>query len=183
MRVGVGAGCAPGHGIVCAAVRAFSFLRPFSHLYQQRGALLSLCPPLFMLTYRTHTCTCTCTHAHTHTHTFSFSLSRTLSLTGPHATTYPCMCLHTQTKHMERFAIRAKYMTLEPRLNKYVHYFANIRTIQCHLVAEAAAAHVRTYIDTLTHARTHAHTYICTYAHTHTHAHAHAHARTRSQCL
>jgi hypothetical protein len=84
------------------------------------------------------------------------------------------MCLYTQTKHMERFAIRAKYMTLEPRLNKYVHYFANIRTIQCHLVAEAAAAHVRTYIRH-THTRTHARTYI------HTHVRTHARTRTRTR--
>jgi 2-phosphoglycerate kinase len=33
-------------------------------------------------------------------------------------------------KHKERFAFRARYMTLEPRNNKYVKYFHNIRTIQ-----------------------------------------------------
>jgi 2-phosphoglycerate kinase len=33
-------------------------------------------------------------------------------------------------KHKERFAFRARYMTLEPRNNKYVKYFNNIRTIQ-----------------------------------------------------
>ena len=35
-----------------------------------------------------------------------------------------------ETKHRERFAVRAKYMTLEPTANKYVKYIRNIRTIQ-----------------------------------------------------
>jgi len=47
-----------------------------------------------------------------------------------------------QAKHVERFAIRAKYMTLEPRVNKYVHYFGNIRRIQDHLCQQATAAPV-----------------------------------------
>jgi 2-phosphoglycerate kinase len=42
-----------------------------------------------------------------------------------------------ETKHIERFAIRAKYMTLEPHLNKYSKYFDNIRAIQEHLMKEA----------------------------------------------
>ncbi|RUP10886.1 P-loop containing nucleoside triphosphate hydrolase protein, partial [Jimgerdemannia flammicorona] len=45
--------------------------------------------------------------------------------------------ISNQTKHTERFAIRAKYMTLEPRVNKYVRYFENIRVIQDYLCAEA----------------------------------------------
>jgi hypothetical protein len=42
--------------------------------------------------------------------------------------------ISNKVKHSERFAIRAKYMTLEPRRNKYIHYFQNIRTIQNHLI-------------------------------------------------
>ena len=43
-----------------------------------------------------------------------------------------------EAKHKERFAIRAKSMTLLPRNNKYVEHFTAIRTIQAHLVALAA---------------------------------------------
>ena len=32
-------------------------------------------------------------------------------------------------KHMERFAVRSKYMTLDPHQNKYVANFSNIREI------------------------------------------------------
>ena len=35
-------------------------------------------------------------------------------------------------------------MTLEPRVNKYVSYFANIRLIQDQLCREATAAKVKT---------------------------------------
>lgn len=45
--------------------------------------------------------------------------------------------ISNSSKHAERFAIRAKYMTLEPRLNKYVKYFDNIRVIQSRLCSEA----------------------------------------------
>jgi len=41
--------------------------------------------------------------------------------------------ISSEAKHSERFAIRAKYMTLEPRLNKYIKFFKNIRTIQLYL--------------------------------------------------
>lgn len=37
------------------------------------------------------------------------------------------------SKHAERFAIRSKYMTLEPNKNKYMKFFENIRCIQNHL--------------------------------------------------
>eukprot|EP00736_Rhodelphis_marinus_P011402 Rmarinus@m.9886 len=40
-------------------------------------------------------------------------------------------------KHRERFAVRAKYMTLEPRHNKYVRYLKNIRIIQDHFCKRA----------------------------------------------
>lgn len=40
-------------------------------------------------------------------------------------------------KHLERFAVRAKYMTLDPARNKYVKYIQNIRTIQEYLCNRA----------------------------------------------
>lgn len=40
------------------------------------------------------------------------------------------MLRSNEAKHRERFAVRAKYMTLEPTVNKYVKYIRNIRTIQ-----------------------------------------------------
>ena len=46
--------------------------------------------------------------------------------------------IESESRHAERFAIRAKYMTLEPRLNKYIHYFDNIRCIQSHISKEAS---------------------------------------------
>ncbi|ORX50704.1 hypothetical protein BCR36DRAFT_55195 [Piromyces finnis] len=45
--------------------------------------------------------------------------------------------ISSEAKHSERFAIRAKYMTLEPRLNKYIRFFKNIRTIQSYLYDSA----------------------------------------------
>ncbi|RKP19084.1 hypothetical protein ROZALSC1DRAFT_29292, partial [Rozella allomycis CSF55] len=41
-------------------------------------------------------------------------------------------------KHLERFAVRAKYMTLEPRRNRYVENFENIRVIHDYLCSDAA---------------------------------------------
>ena len=38
--------------------------------------------------------------------------------------------IDNEKKHMERFAVRSKYMTLVSSLNKYVKNFANIRVIQ-----------------------------------------------------
>lgn len=43
-----------------------------------------------------------------------------------------------EAKHRERFAVRAKYMTLEPTVNKYVKYIRNIRTIQVGRIMEQA---------------------------------------------
>jgi len=45
--------------------------------------------------------------------------------------------ISSEAKHSERFAIRAKYMTLEPRLNKYIKFFKNIRIIQSYLCESA----------------------------------------------
>eukprot|EP00002_Diphylleia_rotans_P000328 TRINITY_DN10170_c0_g1_i1.p1 TRINITY_DN10170_c0_g1~~TRINITY_DN10170_c0_g1_i1.p1 ORF type:complete len:626 (+),score=116.57 TRINITY_DN10170_c0_g1_i1:48-1925(+) len=38
--------------------------------------------------------------------------------------------ISNETKHRERFAVRAKYMTLDAHQNKYIKYFKNIRIIQ-----------------------------------------------------
>ncbi len=38
-----------------------------------------------------------------------------------------------EDKHMEKFGMRAKYMTLDPTKNKYVKYFCNIQMIQEYL--------------------------------------------------
>ena len=37
-------------------------------------------------------------------------------------------------KHKERFAVRSKLMTLDPKYNKYVENFDRIRTIQNYIV-------------------------------------------------
>jgi hypothetical protein len=42
-----------------------------------------------------------------------------------------------QLKHRERFAIRSKYLTLDPSHNKYISSFSNIRIIQRYLVSKA----------------------------------------------
>eukprot|EP00158_Paraphelidium_tribonemae_P002201 Partr_v1_DN25192_c0_g1_i1_m76586 putative 2-phosphoglycerate kinase-related len=41
--------------------------------------------------------------------------------------------ISNRVKHCERFAIRAKYMTLQPCKNKYIRHFDSIRAIQSHL--------------------------------------------------
>lgn len=38
--------------------------------------------------------------------------------------------ISNENKHRERFAVRAKYMTLDKNNNKYIEYFENIRVIQ-----------------------------------------------------
>jgi len=45
--------------------------------------------------------------------------------------------ISNEVKHRERFAIRTKYMTLDPQHNRYVSSFHNIRAIQKYLVAKA----------------------------------------------
>lgn len=44
-----------------------------------------------------------------------------------------------EEKHMERFAIRSKHMTLDPKFNKYVKYLKNIRAIQRHNITKSEA--------------------------------------------
>lgn len=64
------------------------------------------------------------------------SLNFVMGLMKKHPSIIPFMIYITnEEKHMERFAVRAKYMTLDPAKNKYVKYIRNIRTIQeylCH---------------------------------------------------
>ncbi|OZJ05292.1 hypothetical protein BZG36_01951 [Bifiguratus adelaidae] len=66
------------------------------------------------------------------------SIDNMRNLANRHQNCIPFLIhISNQAKHTERFAIRGKYMTLEPRKNKYVKYFKNIRLIQEHLGLEA----------------------------------------------
>jgi 2-phosphoglycerate kinase len=42
-----------------------------------------------------------------------------------------------EDKHMERFVVRTKYMTLDPAKNRYIKYIRNIRAIQEYLCNRA----------------------------------------------
>ena len=42
--------------------------------------------------------------------------------------------IKSKNKHGERFAVRAKHMTIDPKFNKYVQSLKQIRTIQDYLV-------------------------------------------------
>lgn len=55
--------------------------------------------------------------------------------------------ISNESKHIERFAIRAKYMTLDTRENKYAKYFGNIRIIQDSLCTQADEHLVRPRIS------------------------------------
>ena len=48
--------------------------------------------------------------------------------------------ISNESKHLERFAVRARYMALTAAKNRYVHFFQNIRTIQADMGARADAA-------------------------------------------
>ncbi|BFG34479.1 hypothetical protein CerSpe_207530 [Prunus speciosa] len=66
------------------------------------------------------------------------SLNFVMGLMKKHPSIIPFMIYITnEDKHMERFAVRAKYMTLDPAKNKYVKYIRNIRTIQEYLCKRA----------------------------------------------
>ncbi|KAJ6830604.1 P-loop NTPase domain-containing protein LPA1-like [Iris pallida] len=66
------------------------------------------------------------------------SLNFVMGLMKKHPSIIPFMIYITnENKHMERFAVRAKYMTLDPAKNKYVKYIRNIRTIQDYLCNRA----------------------------------------------
>ncbi|KAK8485865.1 hypothetical protein V6N13_138539 [Hibiscus sabdariffa] len=66
------------------------------------------------------------------------SLNFVMGLMKKHPSIIPFMVYITnEDKHLERFAVRAKYMTLDPEKNKYVKYIRNIRTIQDYLCNRA----------------------------------------------
>ncbi|WOK94905.1 P-loop NTPase domain-containing protein LPA1-like isoform X2 [Canna indica] len=66
------------------------------------------------------------------------SLNFVMGLMKKHPSIIPFMVyISNEDKHMERFAVRAKYMTLDPAKNKYVKYIRNIRTIQDYLCNRA----------------------------------------------
>ncbi|XP_052177138.1 P-loop NTPase domain-containing protein LPA1 homolog 1-like isoform X2 [Diospyros lotus] len=66
------------------------------------------------------------------------SLNFVMNLMKKHPSIIPFMIYITnEDKHLERFAVRAKYMTLDPAKNKYVKYIRNIRTIQDYLCKRA----------------------------------------------
>lgn len=61
-----------------------------------------------------------------------------MGLMKKHPSIIPFMVyIANEEKHLERFAVRAKYMTLDPAKNKYVKYIRNIRAIQDHLCKRA----------------------------------------------
>uniref|UniRef100_A0A7N0ZYZ9 Uncharacterized protein n=1 Tax=Kalanchoe fedtschenkoi TaxID=63787 RepID=A0A7N0ZYZ9_KALFE len=69
------------------------------------------------------------------------SLNFVMGLMKKHPSIIPFMIYITrEDKHLDRFAVRAKYMTLDPAKNKYVKYIKNIRTIQEYL-CEGADKH------------------------------------------
>ncbi|KAK9124207.1 hypothetical protein Sjap_013809 [Stephania japonica] len=66
------------------------------------------------------------------------SLNFVMGLMKKHPSIIPFMIYITnEDKHLERFAVRAKYMTLDPARNKYVKYIRNIRAIQEYLCNRA----------------------------------------------
>lgn len=61
-----------------------------------------------------------------------------MGLMKKHPSIIPFMIyIVNEEKHLERFAVRAKYMALDPAKNKYVKYIRNIRTIQDYLCKRA----------------------------------------------
>ncbi|TYG88118.1 hypothetical protein ES288_A13G269600v1 [Gossypium darwinii] len=66
------------------------------------------------------------------------SLTFVMGLMRKHPSIIPFMIyISNEDKHLERFAVRAKYMTLDPAKNKYVKYIKNIRAIQDYLCKRA----------------------------------------------
>lgn len=66
------------------------------------------------------------------------SLNFVVGLMKKHPSIIPFMIyIVNEEKHMERFAVRAKHMTLDPSKNKYIKYIRNIRTIQEYLCNRA----------------------------------------------
>lgn len=66
------------------------------------------------------------------------SLNFVVELMQRHPSIVPFLIyISNEDKHKERFAVRAKYMTLDPAANRYVKYIRNIRTIQDYLCRRA----------------------------------------------
>ncbi|KAK9866636.1 hypothetical protein WJX84_003345 [Apatococcus fuscideae] len=66
------------------------------------------------------------------------SIKHVVALMQRHPTIVPFLVhISNEAKHRERFAVRAKYMTLEPGANRYVKYIRNIRDIQGYLLKRA----------------------------------------------
>ncbi|KAH7297126.1 hypothetical protein KP509_26G054900 [Ceratopteris richardii] len=66
------------------------------------------------------------------------SLNFVMGLMKKHPSIIPFMIyIANEEKHLERFAVRAKYMTLDPAKNKYAKYIRNIRAIQDYLCKRA----------------------------------------------
>ena len=60
-------------------------------------------------------------------------------LMARHAAVLPFLItISNETKHRERFAVRAKYMSLSPDTNRYIAYFRPIRAIQDYLAVRSA---------------------------------------------
>lgn len=47
------------------------------------------------------------------------------------------MCIKNEEKHKERFAVRTKHMTIDPKFNKYIKNVKSIRVIQKNLIKKA----------------------------------------------
>ncbi|CAL5422346.1 unnamed protein product [Camellia sinensis] len=66
------------------------------------------------------------------------SLNFVMELMKKHPSVIPFLIyIANEDKHLERFAVCAKYMALDPIKNKYVKYIRNIRTIQEYLCKRA----------------------------------------------
>ena len=50
------------------------------------------------------------------------------------------ICIKNEEKHKERFAVRTKHMTIDPKFNKYIKNVKSIRIIQKSLMKKAEAA-------------------------------------------
>ncbi|OWZ10516.1 hypothetical protein PHMEG_00016627 [Phytophthora megakarya] len=61
-----------------------------------------------------------------------------LTLVKKHPTCVPFVIyISNENKHRERFAVRARHMTIDPQENKYIKHFDNIRIIQRNLCKHA----------------------------------------------
>jgi 2-phosphoglycerate kinase len=75
------------------------------------------------------------------------SLSMVVRMMQRHPSVVPFLVhISNEAKHMERFAVRSKVMTLRPDGNRYVKHFRNIRAIQDYL-AKSADKHAIPKVD------------------------------------